>query len=299
VKSPKRRNTSILQSRSGRAGEKGYLLLAVMLLIAVMLIAMAVEAPRIAQQIRREKELELINRGTQYALAIKRFYHKVGTYPVSLDQLDNSNHVRFLRQHYKDPMTPTGEWKLVHYGEAQLTLPTAQGAAPGSTGTLNTSPLGGAATPSPSPSPGGLGLNTSPSSSGLQAGGQVGTGGTGNTLGTLNTSNIGTGGSQIGGGQIIGVASTSKGTSIREFHGNNQYDQWYFIYDPRWEQIPGNNGIIIAAPRTPGSPAPGPPPTASPGVPGGQPGNPPAPGMPPPPNTPPATGTPAPQPTPQ
>lgn len=35
-----------------------------------------------------------------------------------------------------------------------------------------------------------------------------------------------------GGGPIVGVASTSKETSIREFNHKNHYNQWQFIYDP-------------------------------------------------------------------
>jgi type II secretory pathway pseudopilin PulG len=274
------RKIPMRRSRRGLAGhrlvgQEGYLLVAVMLLIAVMLIAMAVEVPRIAQQIKREKEEELVHRGKEYAIAIKKYYHKVGTYPVSLEQLESTNNLRFLRQRYKDPMTDKGEWKLIHLGEAQISIPAATGAAPGSTGTLNSNPLGGAA--SPSPTPGGLGTGSGLSGGlqpgGLQSGNQPGAG---NTLGTLNTSNIGTGlgGNSQGGGPIIGVASTSTKTSIKEFNGNSEYDQWLFVYDPRLEQAPGNNGIIIAAPRSassPAPPAPGTPAGGAPGAPGTQP----------------------------
>lgn len=266
--SRKYRKISMQRSRSRLAGQgqEGYLLVAVMLLIAVMLIAMAVEVPRIAQQIKREKEEELVHRGKEYALAIKKYYHKVGTYPVSLEQLEDTNHLRFLRQRFKDPMTTSGEWKLIHLGEAQISIPTGGASgAPGSTGTLNSSPLGSAATPSPSPTPGGLGASSG-LSGGLQTGSQPGAGG---QMGTLNTSNIGTGltGSSQGGGPIIGVASTSKSTSIKEFNGNSEYDQWLFVYDPRLEQAPGNNGVTIAAPRSASAPAIGPP---APGLPGAQ-----------------------------
>jgi type II secretory pathway pseudopilin PulG len=292
AKQAKYRKRSMRRSRAGitgqgLAGQEGYLLVAVMLLITVMLIAMAVEAPRIAQQIKREKEEELVHRGKEYAIAIKKYYHKVGTYPVSLEQLESTNNMRFLRQRFKDPMTPNGEWKLIHLGEAQINIPTAPAGTPGSTGTLNSSPLGGAATPSPTP--GRLGASSGLSSGlsgGLQSGNQPGAGG---TMGTLNTSNIGTGlgGSAQGGGPIIGVASTSKNTSIKEFNGNSEYDQWLFVYDPRLEQAPGSNGIIIASPRSASSPTSGTPTGGAPGAPATQP----VPGTP--------GSTPAPTPTPQ
>jgi type II secretory pathway pseudopilin PulG len=240
-------------------GEQGYILLAVMLLITVMLIALVVEMPRISQQIKREREEELIHRGKEYAIAIKKFYHKTGTYPVSLDQLESTNNLRFLRKRFKDPLTESGEWKLIHVGEAQIKISTnvggVQGAAPGQAGTLNTSPPGNA---TPSPSPGGLGSSGgvtggfNPGGGGLNPGGLPTSSppsGTGGQLGTLNTQNIGTGltGSQ-GGGPIIGVASTSKKTSIKEFNENDEYDQWLFVYDPRLEQMPGGSGVTIASP---------------------------------------------------
>jgi len=240
-----------------------------MLLVTIMLIMMAIEAPRIAQQIQREKEEELVNRGKQYAMAIKRFYRKNGAYPLSLEQLEDTNHMRFLRKRFKDPMTPEGEWKLIHVGEAQFSLPAPGMVVPGQAGTLTTSPAGGTA--SPSPSPGGLGgpsgFNTGQSGQGVGLGSGLGTGGSGASgtpqtgtsgqMGTLTTQNIGTG-TGAGGGPIMGVASMSKKTSIKEYNGNNEYDQWLFVYDPRLEQTAG--GIVIAAPRGANSPPmPGPP----------------------------------------
>src|SRR6476659_10530213 len=106
------------RSRS-RSAESGYVLLAVMLTVTVILVALDVEAPRIAQQIKREKEEELVHRGKDYATAIKRFVHKNGgRFPLSVEQLEDTNHVRYLRKRYKDPMTGESDWRLVHFGEA-------------------------------------------------------------------------------------------------------------------------------------------------------------------------------------
>jgi type II secretory pathway pseudopilin PulG len=274
--------------------QKGYMLLSVMLLVTVMLIALSIELPRIAQQIKRENEEELVHRGKEYAMAIKRYYHSPasrGTYPTSLDQLEGTNNLRFLRRRFKDPMTTDGEWKLIHFGEAEIKLttpgvgPGVAGSIPGGTGSLSTSPLGGLVTPTPTPSasPGGAG----PGLSGT-ANNPTGTGG---QLGTLAT----TSSPVQAGGVIIGVASKSKATAIKEFNGSDEYDQWLFVFDPRLEcqQVPGattvpgatanpgttavpgatavpgcqGNGITIASPRSPSaSPVnpPGPPPSGSP-----------------------------------
>ena len=113
-----------MKSGRSRSKESGYVLLAVMLTLTLMLIALSIEAPRIVQQIKREKEEELVHRGKDYATAIKRFVHKNGgRYPASVEQLENTNHVRFLRKKYKDPMTGESDWKMVHAGEAEIKIP--------------------------------------------------------------------------------------------------------------------------------------------------------------------------------
>lgn len=262
---------SIVKAKTNARGnpQKGYMLLAVMLLVTMMLLALTIVLPRVAQQIKREKEEELVHRGKEYALAIKRYYHAAqvshNTYPSSLDQLESANNLRFLRKRFKDPMTVDGEWRLIHFGEAEIQLIAPTGVAlpggAGPTGGLQTSPISGSPSPTPTVSPGpGAGAFTPPG-----AGGQLG------ALATT-TSPV------QGGGFIIGVASKSKETSIKEFNGSNQYDQWLFVYDPRLEcQQPAGisatplpcqgNGIAIVAPRSGGAPPgnpPGPLPSVSP-----------------------------------
>ena len=132
-----------MKSGQARSKESGYVLLAVMLTLTLMLIALSVEAPRIAQQIKRDKEEELIHRGKDYATAVKRFVHKNGgRYPASIEQLENTNHVRFLRKKYVDPITGESDWKMVHVGEAEIKIPAPNpnGNQNGPTGTLQSSP---------------------------------------------------------------------------------------------------------------------------------------------------------------
>jgi len=85
--------------------QRGYMLLTVMLLITLLVIASAAVAPQIKMQIERDREEELIHRGVQYSRAIKRFYKKFGRYPNSVEELENTNNLRFLRRRYKDPVT--------------------------------------------------------------------------------------------------------------------------------------------------------------------------------------------------
>jgi type II secretory pathway pseudopilin PulG len=251
-----------MKVRRAKSGQEGYVLLALMLFLTLMLIAMAVEAPRIAQQIKREKEEELVHRGKDYATAVKRFVHKNGgRYPASIEQLENTNHVRFLRKKYKDPITGEDDWKMVHVGEAQINIPTPKGITgtnnPGLSGSGNPG-LGGSSNTGTT-SAGTNNIGGGLTGGGLSGGGQAGQGnqqsGNTGTVGSLTTQNVGTG-QPIGGGAIMGVASVSKGTAIKEFNDKDHYDEWYFVYDLRLEQS-GGTGVTVAAPRIGGSGAAG------------------------------------------
>ena len=144
-------------SRARLRRDGGYLLLAIMLTMAVMIIAATAAAPAIVQQMKRDREEEMIHRGTQYARAIKAFYKKNGRYPASLDDLDKGQ-VKYLRQRYKDPLTKDGKWKLLNYGDIATLL---NGAAPGTPaaalGTLGGNGANPGAASSNSSSPTGFG----------------------------------------------------------------------------------------------------------------------------------------------
>ena len=201
--------------------QRGYALLAVLLLLALILLATAAAAPRVAQQIRRDREEELIHRGAQYARAIKRYYKKFGHYPASLQELENTNHLRFLRRRFKDPLTESGEWRLIHVGEAKV-IPKGFGPAGGPAGGIG----GGAAASAPAPA--------SPSAE---------TPPVGTPAAALTTP---ASGPTFGGGPIVGVASTSTQQSIKVLNDKDHYNEWEFVYDPRLE--------VPAAPQQPGKP---------------------------------------------
>ncbi|MGA2905434.1 MAG: hypothetical protein ABSD98_16530 [Candidatus Korobacteraceae bacterium] len=111
-----------------RQRDGGYLLLAILLMMAFMIIAATyITAPRVVQQIKRDREEEMIHRGTEYMRAIKKFYKKNGRYPATLDDLDKGQ-IRYLRQRFKDPLTKDGKWKLLNYGDIATLL---NAAAPG------------------------------------------------------------------------------------------------------------------------------------------------------------------------
>src|ERR1700738_292490 len=99
--------------------ERGYILLLLMLFVALLAIAAGALAPSMAFRVRRDREEEMIHRGVQYSRALRRFVKRTGRYPTRLEELENTNNIRFLRRRYKDPITGK-DFKLLHVGEVQL-----------------------------------------------------------------------------------------------------------------------------------------------------------------------------------
>ena len=107
------------QIRPRRSAERGYILLLLLLTMALMAIAAAIIVPSITFEIKRDREEEMVNRGTQYSRAIRLYYRKLGRYPAKIEDLENTQQIRFLRKRYKDPITGK-DFRLLHYGEAKL-----------------------------------------------------------------------------------------------------------------------------------------------------------------------------------
>ncbi|MBI3667222.1 MAG: hypothetical protein HY236_13525 [Acidobacteria bacterium] len=98
--------------------EQGYALLVVLFLGAVMAILVALSLPRAAFEAQRGKEDELIYRGGQYSRAIQLYFRKFHKYPARMEELENTNNVRFLRKKYEDPITKKDDWRIIHIGPA-------------------------------------------------------------------------------------------------------------------------------------------------------------------------------------
>ena len=104
---------------SDQRSQSGYILLLLMLGVTLLAIAAAAIAPTLAFQIRRDREEELIHRGVQYSRAVRRYVKKFGRYPTRLEELEDTNNLRFLRRRYKDPITGQ-DFKLLHLGEIKV-----------------------------------------------------------------------------------------------------------------------------------------------------------------------------------
>jgi len=104
------------QAREYWRSETGSALLIVFLFAAIVAITLYMELPVAAFEAERNREQLVIDRGNEYAHAVKLFVRKFGMYPASLDQLENTNRMRFLRHRFKDPLTGKDDWRLLHAG---------------------------------------------------------------------------------------------------------------------------------------------------------------------------------------
>lgn len=256
------------------------MLLAVICLLALMMIALAVAAPRIAASIQRDREVETMHRGLQYTRAIQLYYRKFQRYPPNVDALVMTNEIRFLRKKYLDPTTGKDDWKPLMFGQNKTPMAMGffgqplgglggglvAGTGPsGGNGVMGASSIGGGMGSSFGSSPGAPGSSPgTPAGTGTTdstAGGGTGTPTPGGTDASGNAAGGGTafGGQTFGGGGIIGVTPASPKPSILTYKKKNHYNEWEFLYSPLMDQqAMGGSGIGTPNPVSPpGVGAPG------------------------------------------
>jgi type II secretory pathway pseudopilin PulG len=109
-----------MQSRR-RDSQRGFALLVVFLMAAIVALMLYQQLPRVAFESEREKEQLLIDRGEQYTRAIQLYYLANNrTWPTSIDDLEKREK-RFLRRRYVDPFTGKDEWRIIHTSGGFLT----------------------------------------------------------------------------------------------------------------------------------------------------------------------------------
>jgi hypothetical protein len=96
--------------------EQGSALLVVFVFAAFVAIMLYREMPVALFEAQRQKEQVLVDRGHEYIRAVQLFYRKNRTFPASIEQLQNTNRIRFLRRKYTDPFTGKDDWRLLHAG---------------------------------------------------------------------------------------------------------------------------------------------------------------------------------------
>jgi type II secretory pathway pseudopilin PulG len=259
-----------------RSSERGYVLLVLLLFVAMLSIGFFAAVRQLDFQVKRDREEEMIHRGVQYSRAIKAFYKKFGRYPTRIEDLENTNGMRFLRRRYKDPLNrdkATGQekdFKLLHltdiqssFGPAQRGMVAAADLAnqqAGAPGALTSGPGGfGGRGPSSIAATSQQNNQNAAQSGDQQAADQNGAANRDQSASPDSnqaappppqplSQQVGSNGAPqvFGGGAVVGVASFSKEKSIREFNKKNHYNQWQFIYDPTMDR-----GGLLMTPNQP------------------------------------------------
>ena len=272
--------------RRTRSGEDGYVLVAVIFMMAILVLSLAVAVPKVRESIQRDRDEETMQRGKQYIRAIQLYYRKFHAYPPNVDALVKTNEIRFLRKKYVDPTTGKEEWKPVMWGQNKT--PCAMGFfgqplpaigaggcsggigpsggnlnGPGSTtggpslfnsGSSRGSSSNTPATPGATSSAPGTGTTGQGSQSGA-AGPPGQTGTTGTTGSAFGSSNPVGSGQTFGGAGIIGFSPQSPKQSILVYKKKNHYIDWEFLYSPLMDQqqMTGGNSLN-GQPGTPTTP---------------------------------------------
>jgi len=215
------------------------MMLMLMLAVAVMTIMALRVSQSYRHRIQRDREVEMIHRGVQYARAVKRYYRKFGIYPTSIEQLEETNKIRFLRKRYEDPMATDGKWKIAHLNDIKL---------PGIEGIMKSAP---------NTAPGATATSSASSKSSAGEDGEKEKKKDEATVSTIgdasapdseassdSNSNSAFGGEVLG--PMLGVMSKSKRTGIHTFNDKSRYNEWYFIYAPTQD-----HGQLITGPFNP------------------------------------------------
>jgi len=240
--------------RVPKPSEAGFALVWVVFMLAVMMLALTVAAPKIAKSIQRDREVETMHRGKQYSRAVKLYYKKFGRYPPNQDALVKTNEIRFLRKKYLDPMTGKDDWKPIPLGQNKtqtlgffgqpIAGSSVGGIGPsGGNGLNGGNALGGSTV-------GGIGTSGALGTTGTTDNGNSTTTGTNGSTdtsgnptdgsgqnGTGNSSTFGTNGQTFGGVGIMGFKPGSPKQSILLYKKKNHYNEWEFFYDPVAEQM--------------------------------------------------------------
>src|SRR5215467_9576423 len=242
-------------------GERGYILLTMLLALAFVTISAIAVLPEISQQVRREREEEMVHRGTAYMRAIQRYYRKMGRYPNRIEDLEDSNIGRCLRKRYTDPLSVDGrtgkeaDFDLLHQqdiaskytsllgqtpeesvGEGQASAPQAEvGDAENAGSDPNT----------PAPDMEGAAPDTKASVPVAKTASASSTPPNAKTADLTSSHKVETDpNSPAFGGAIVGVVSKNRGKSIREFYGKNHYNEWLFVFLPQMGVIDSLRGPV-------------------------------------------------------
>jgi type II secretory pathway pseudopilin PulG len=254
-----------------RHREQGYILLVLLLTVALLSIGLLGMLEKVEFQIKRDREEEFIHRGVEYSRAVRAYVKKFGHYPPSIEALENSDNLRFLRKRYKDPLTGK-DFKILYYGDVESLSPPVHAVQDASISTPNpNNPIAQAGNGTPEGSSNSATESTSTNdSSGTQQSDQSASS-KDETATPQSPEEAAAAAAQAVADAaaaaeseaaekfaatrvIVGVTSYSDRETIRVFNKKNHYNQWQFVYDPSTDRglIKGpNQPFPIGAPHAP------------------------------------------------
>ncbi len=276
-----------------RSGQEGYLLLGLVVVCFLLLLTLAIAAPRVAKQLERDREVESEHRAQEYVRAIQLYYRRNHRFPASVEELlatgttggvSSALQVKYLRQQYKDPLT-NGDYRLILVGKAKTEVKGFFGEPLPGTPTANLGSVAGLQSGSGFNTPGAGGISStaggapgsstfgsssfgSSSSFGGAQSGATGANaagansaspatGTGTGSPTGSSSGFGSGndaGSFQGSkGAFLGVGSNAKGHGQVEWNGSENIEDWEFLYDLRVDAMKEKVSLFGGTPAANGS----------------------------------------------
>jgi type II secretory pathway pseudopilin PulG len=229
----------------------GFTLVGVVVAIAVLTILIAAVAPTIATIVQRDKEMELIFRGKQYARAILAFQRRFGRYPNKLEELEKIK-PRSIRQLWKEPICNCDDgWTVIIAGTPDaMPMGSGQlppgGGMPGRPGSIPRTPSGPSTGNQPPSTYGGGGPGgQNPQGGGGPAGAPT------PTPAPFSTGIFGEKPQTIG--PIVGVKLDKHTKALRKWRDKEYYDEWRFVAgdaDNDVMQDPANKPpVFIPSPR--------------------------------------------------
>lgn len=244
-----------------RLDDQGYILAVLLIGMAIAAVWMAAALPAWRQQAQRQRELDTIFRGEQYARAIALYVMKNNcALPTNFDDLVAQH---YLRKKWKDPIT-NADFIII------------PGAQPGQQGS------GGA------PAQGGPGRNSAPTPGNAPSTGRPGGSAPSTNLGVpqgrpggapTTASPFGPSTNQQQAGQgIAGVTSASQASSIIVYGGAQTYNAWQFNYFTQLQKMGQQPRCGNQGQGAPGGNGPGRNGQGGPGQPPGRDGRPGGPG---------------------
>jgi hypothetical protein len=242
--------------RNRKPSEEGYMLVVVIFMLAILMLSLTVAAPVIKKDIQRDRDVELMHRGKQYARAVKLYYKRFGAYPPSMDALVKTNDVRFLRKKYIDLSTGKEDWRIIRVGQQKTPTMGFFGVPLGVAGMTGTGGVTGA-TPFASSSTSGTGTSTSTSAAGTSGSSTDSSSGASLPApANESASSAGLTPQTFGGMPIMGFSPNSPKESILIYKKKDHYNEWEFLYDPMADQMMQQGGNIgaIGQPITNGLP---------------------------------------------